>query len=283
MESNNSNPLAKYFRAATTSTRIPSMGNFQAPGNIGFTATGEVAVMAMRAADEMIMKSPDALMSGLAVETLLRSCVPEIKDVHQLPTPDVDTLLLAIRCATYGSIMKVETECPKCQAINEYDFDITFMLDTVTPLEKEYSIRITDDIVIYVKPFTFRSTTQISTAIFQETRKMQLIDQTPDVSDEERQRQMNASFSRLHSINIQMIAESVEKIVVPEGVITNRDHISEYIFNIDKNISSKIEEKIKQINNSGLNKNHTVTCASCTHEWETIVEFDPASFFEQNS
>lgn len=279
----NSNPLSKYFRASSVTTRIPSMGNFQEPGNVGFTATGEVAVMAMRSADEMIMKNPDALMSGLAVETILRSCVPSVKDFMQMPTPDVDALLLAIRAATYGNMMKIEADCPACEAENEYDFDIMYLLDTIKPLDKEYSLRINDEMVIYVKPYTYKGSIQISSTIFQETRKMQLLDQDPNTSDEDRQKQMNASFTRLHAVNIQMLAESIEKIVIPDGVITNRDHINEYIFNVDRSVTSMIENKVKEINNSGLNKHHHVTCAKCNHEWDTLVEFDPSNFFDQDS
>lgn len=276
------NPLQKYFRAATMSTRLPSMGKFQDEGNIGFTPTGEVSVMAMRAADEMMLKNPDALMSGLAISSLLESCVPQLRDPKQLPTPDVDALLLAIRAASFGNEMQVEAECPACSAVNEFMFDITYILDTITPLESEYMVRISDDVIVYVKPFNFESSTQISTAIFQETRKMQMLLEQ-EASDEDRQAQTNSSYKRLRDVNIRMMADSVEKVVTPEGTITNRDHIFEYVHNVDRKISTLIENKIKEINNSGLDKSREVTCAHCKHEWTTTLEFDPSTFFAQNS
>ncbi len=277
-----SNPLAKYFRISNMSTRLPSGGKFQKDGNVAFTATGEVAVMAMRAADEMMLKSPEALMSGAAVEQLLLSCVPGLKNAQELPSPDVDVLLLAIRAATYGAEMQIESECPACEHENGYTVDINMILDTVTPLENEYSVRIDDNVVVYVKPFSFRSSTQISTTVFQETRKLQLADEMGSGPDE-RQAQMNESYRRLHNMNIQMIAECVQKVVTPEGTVTDPRNITEYVFNIARNESALIEAKIKEINKSGVNKEHDVVCQKCNHAWTTTVEFDPASFFGQDS
>ena len=278
----NTNPLLKYYRQPGITCRLPSNGKFQDPDNVRFTSSGEISVMPMRAADEMLLKSPDALMSGMAIEKVIRSCCPDIKDPQQLPTPDIDTLLLAIRTATYGPAMNVESECPKCGASNEYVFDVTSILDTVTPLADEYPVRLNDEILVYLRPFNFKNSTQASLVAFQEARKVQLVD-NDGFTDVEKQSQLNSSYERINVMNVQMVADCVERVVVPEGSINNREHISAFIHNIEQKWVATIEKNLKEINNAGINKEHMIDCVKCQHTWETTVEFDPANFFGQDS
>lgn len=279
----NQNPLAKYFRAPGVSLRLPSQGRFQSADNVRFTATGEINVFPMRAADEMLLKSPDALMSGLAVEQVLKSCVPDLKDPKQLPTPDVDALLLAIRASTYGPEMTIEAECPECGAENAYGFDILTILDSVTPLAEEYAVRQGDEVIIYLRPFNFAGNSQISMVIFQETRKMQMLERDEVMTQEQRQAEINAAYHRLNHMNVQLVADCVEKVVVPEATVTDRRFISQFMHDMGKEDFAKVEAKLKEINDAGINKRHDVTCSKCNHEWQTTVEFDPTSFFGQSS
>ena len=280
----NNNPLAKYFRQPGLTCRLPSRGLFQAKDNVRFTATGELSVLPMRAADELLLKSPDALMSGMAIEKVIASCCPDIKDVMQLPTQDIDTLLLAIRSATYGPIMTVTTDCPECETENEYDFDLSHILDTIVDLEEEYVVRLNDEIVVYMRPFNFKNSTQASLVAYQEARKVHLAD-NEHTTDEEKQRQLNSSYDRINVMNVQMIADCVERVVVPEGEIVDRKHISDFVHNIEQKWVGMLEAKLKSVNTAGVTKNHQVHCSNpeCGHEWETTVDFDPASFFGQGS
>lgn len=274
--------LKKYYRVPGISIKLPSMGHFQPNDNVRFTATGEVQVYPMRAADEMLLKSPDALMSGKALEEIVKSCAPDVKEPLELPTPDFDALLLAIRYSTYGRTMDVEAVCPSCEAENVYGFDLEGLLSEIKPLDESYSVRLDDNVVVYVRPFNFRSSTIISNNVFMETRKLHLLERN-NVSEEERSFQINESFKRLNHINIQMVADSVEKVVVPEGEVTDKKAIIEFVQNVPKAFVTKIENKLKEINESGVQKRHSVTCTKCNHEWETVIEFDPASFFVQSS
>jgi hypothetical protein len=278
----NNNPLAKYFRQPGMACRLPSKGRFQDAANVRFTASGEVNVLPMRAADEMLLKSPDALMSGMAIEKVIASCVPDVKDPMQLPTQDVDALLLAIRAATYGPIMNIDIDCPECEHENEFAFDISHILDTVEELDDEYVVRLNDEIVVYLRPFNFRNSTQASLIAFQEARKVQMVD-VDGVSDDEKQRQLNSSYERINGMNVQMVADCVEKVVVPEGAVTDRQFISEFIHNVEQKSVARLETVLKNINQTGVNKKHPVACSKCGHEWESTVDFDPASFFGQNS
>jgi hypothetical protein len=273
------NPLAKYYRAPGINVRLPSGGRFQPEGNVTFAPNGELPVLPMRSADEMLMKSPDALMSGHAIESCIKSCVPSIQDPQALPSPDVDAILLAIRAATFGDQMDIECECPKCKAENSFAFSITAILDTAIPLAEEYPVRLSDEVIVYVRPFNLVTSTAISTLAFQEARKMQFLEQS-EATEEEKQRELNKSFDNINAMNNRSVVDSIQMVVVPEGHVVDRAQIAEFINNIPSDWSKKIELQLKAVNEAGVQKQQKVQCAKCGEEFETNVEFDPSNFFE---
>ena len=96
------NPLTKYFRIPGVHIKLPTHGAFMPTGSVAFTMNDEVPVYPMRGMDELLLKSPDALMNGYAIEKLIESCVPAIKFPRLISSPDLDVILMAIRAATYG-------------------------------------------------------------------------------------------------------------------------------------------------------------------------------------
>ena len=96
------NPLANYFRQPKMYMRLPSHGQFYPEGALDKSEIDEYPVYAMTAKDELMFKTPDALMNGQAVVDVVQNCIPNIKDAWQVPSIDMDIILIAIRIATYG-------------------------------------------------------------------------------------------------------------------------------------------------------------------------------------
>lgn len=272
------NPLQKYFRTPGLSIRLPSNGAFT-PGQIAFEQNGEVAVFPMTAADEMYLKNPDALMNGSAVERIIQSCVPSIQNVRDLPTADVDAILLAIRAATYGDRMEYEVVCPNCNTENKDSASIREALETAASMESEYVVRLEDDLIAYLKPHTFKNQTVLSLATFEEAKRFQLMESDTELTDEEKQRRMGASIERIGKLNFQLMAECVDKIVTADGEVTDKGFILEFLVNCPRQYTKTLEENLTEINSIGVNKKRSCTCGSCGHTWEAEVSFDPAHFF----
>ena len=97
-----SNPLQKYFRQPKLYISLPSKGAFYPIGALEMPENKEVPVYAMTAKDELVFKTPDALLNGQATVEVIKSCIPAIKDPWNIPSIDLDTILVAIRMATYG-------------------------------------------------------------------------------------------------------------------------------------------------------------------------------------
>jgi len=97
------NPLAGYYRQPKIYLDLPSKGNYYTQGSLDVSEDGRYPVYAMTAKDELMYKTPDALMNGQATVEVIKSCIPSIKDPWKMPSLDVDACLVAIRIATYGS------------------------------------------------------------------------------------------------------------------------------------------------------------------------------------
>lgn len=270
------NPLARYFRVPGVHVRLPSNGAFMPSGSIDFDMNGTVPVYPMRAADELLLKSPDALMSGYAIEKMIESCAPTIKAPRWISNPDLDTLLLAIRAATYGEVIELNPTCPNCNTENNVHRSLTPLLSTMTMIPSENQVRLSDEVMAYVRPYNLMNTTMLGTASFEETRKVQAL----ETADEEtRRKQISQSMERLSSLAIQILADCIQCVVTPDGKVIDPAMIYEFICNIGKDWTDRLQAKLDELNGMGIDKRFEIECHSCGHRWMTSIEFDPATFF----
>ena len=91
------NPLNKYFRQASVFITLPSAGQYWPEGTLVMPETGQLPVYPMTTRDEITLKTPDALMNGTGMVEVIQSCCPNIKNAWEMPSVDVDTVLIAVR------------------------------------------------------------------------------------------------------------------------------------------------------------------------------------------
>lgn len=279
----NSNPLAKYFRLPGLSIKLPTNGVFFPEGGIELDDAGEVTVLPMRGADELLLSSPDALMNNTAITSLVSSCVPAIKMPQHLSAPDLDAILIAIRVASNGETMELELPCPKCEGENRFEINLPAVLSTMTTIPEQNPIRLSDDVVVYLRPHEVAVQTKILVSVFKETRAAQALDANPDLDDEEKTAKLGEVMKRLNDMNLFGVINSIIKVVVPGAEVTQFEYIKEFIDNTDKATLNKIRSGLEKINSMGVDKSIPVQCTHCAHEWTTSIEFNPATFFEDRS
>ncbi len=275
------NPLAGYFRMPGLHVTLPTKGAFLPKGEYEATLVDDVPVYPMKASDELLLRSPDALMSGLALENLLASCVPAIHNPRLISTPDLDALLLAIRAATYGDNMELEVKCPKCGHENAFDCHLPSIMGKMTYLEPSYEVRLTDDIVVSLRPYNLATATKIANGSFNEARALQVASDSED--EEVMKKARNASFSKMSELSMEAMADCVISVAVPTGVVTNPADILEFLNNTNQAWVKKIEKMLEEMNSKGIDKSVDAECAKCQHKWTDQIEFDPTSFFGEGS
>jgi hypothetical protein len=231
----------------------------------------------MTAKDELMFKTPDALLSGQSTVEVIKSCIPAIQDPWNMPSLDIDAALIAIRVATYGENMGVEANCPHCGIENDYDIDLVHWLDRINGWQFAPEVDLAP-LTIIVRPYTYRELSQTSLKTLEHQRIFNVIN-SEELSDEQKIEKFGNSFVKLTSLTVDIIAGCVAKIITPDGEVTDLDHIKEFISNSPKDVFDKISNHVNEMKkNIELPVQH-VACSSCTKEFDMPVTMDQSNFF----
>lgn len=275
------NPLSSYFRAPGIHVKLPSRGAFTPPNELELSMDGELAVYPMTTRDEIWAKNPDGLLNGTSIEHIIRSCVPGIRNPRTLPAQDVDFLLLAIKKVTYGNTMTITSTCPKCGTEHNFECGIDDILANVTPYAPDNQVRVSDDFIVNLRPYDYYATTRTNLASFEEAKLIHsLIDAGLD--EAERVHVFGRSFNKISNLNLDLLSDAVVNIQVKDQIVTDRNHIKEWVANAPLTVINKIEEAMKLFLGAGVDRKIGLSCPveECKNEWISELTFDPAHFFE---
>ena len=278
------NPLKKYFRQPKLYVRLPSSGNFYPEGSLEMTQNGEFPVYAMTARDEITLKTPDALLNGQSTVDVIQSCMPNIKNAWNIPSIDIDAILIAIRIATYGEHIDVELEVPNTDIVKGYTTDLRYALDKLLVAAFDTEVVIDDILTAHIKPISYETFTKNSLKSLEEQRIFNIIN-NQELSDEQKMAQFNKSFRALTDITMGSVAESVVRISTPDGDVTDPVHIKEFIDNADKEFFSKITQHLEiQRDKFKMPMFKIVTTQEerelgAPDEFETPIALDSSNFF----
>ena len=271
------NPLQQYFRQPSIYIRLPSQGQFYPPGALEMPVNGEVPVLPMTAIDEISYRTPDALYNGQATVNAIESCVPSVKDAWTTPAMDVDTLLVAIRIASYGHNMDFGTRCPKCQHECEHVLDLRSVLDRMRAPDYSKTIK-SGDMEIFFRPMTYKNLNDNNQLQFEQQKLLQVLPDT-DVPDTEKMSALSAALKRVTEITVKALAQSISAVKTPQAMVTEPEYIEELLKNCDRTLFNKIRDHIIEIKSSGELQPINITCPECKHEYEQTVTLDMSSFF----
>lgn len=275
------NPLANYFRQPKIFIRLPSNGDFYPDGSIDKSQTGEYAVYAMTAKDELLFKTPDALMNGQATVEVIRSCVPAIKDPWKMPTIDVDTVLVAIRIATYGQNMDVTAKCPSCAHNNEYEFDLLNYLGAMGNFVFDSKIEV-DPLVVNIRPYNYQESTKTSIKALEQQKIFDVVNDE-NISDEEKLSRFGSSFVKLTELTVDVICGCISSIETPEGSVSDPALIKDFINNASADIFNKVNDHVTKMKNEIDMKTQEVVCEECQHQYKISLSMDQTNFFAVRS
>ena len=280
----NANPLNKYFRHPAIYVSLPSGTNYP-PHVITPSQTGELGVMPMTAKDEIRFKTPDALMNGQGVVDVIQSCVPEIKDAWQIKSYDLDTILIAIRIATYGETMEINFNVPKVKETVTHSVNLPAILDQLKATKIDPDITLDDGLKITVRPLTYKDMTSTSLQTFQQ-QKMYTAIQDSKLPDEDKAKRFNEAFKTLTELNASIILKNIEKVTMQDGTeISDPTHIKEFVENANAVLVKEIEDKLTQLRGQGAVKPLKLKATEeqikkgAPVTYEVPVTFDTSNFF----
>jgi hypothetical protein len=277
------NPLIGLMRQPKLYISLPSRGQYWPEDSLTVTPNGEYPIYSMTARDEIMLKTPDALLNGQAVVSMLESCVPNITNGWNCPQIDLDVLLIAIRLATYGESMDTSVTVNGCQGT--YSVNLRFLLDNLSnTITWDERIEINETTVIYVKPLSYQHVSKASAESFELQRIINLVN-NDSLEEEKKVEMFKKSFNRLTQLNLDIVADSIYKIDTAGGSVTDVDFIKEFVYKCDRELFNTVKSHLDSLQELNTIKPIKVRAtqemidSGSAEEIEAPIVFDPASFF----
>lgn len=268
------NPLQQYYRQPKVFIPLPSGGIYNKLG----TLSGDVSHMpiySMTGMDEIIIKTPDALISGKSTVSIIESCCPSVKNGWEVTSLDSDLLLVAIRIATFGNVLEITNVCDKCGEENDYDVDLTTVVDHFAKCKYDNEISY-NTLTIKLQPLTYKQTTDFS---IRNMRLQQQLGATAGKSDEEQKQIIADLFKDLGNLQNDIYSASIESVDTGTVVVTEPNFIFEWLTNCDKDVFDKIRDQFNKNKEVWKVPDVNVKCAACGHAISLSIDLDQANFF----
>ena len=277
------NPLTSHFRQPAIFIKLPSRGRWWGDEALDLPENEEIAVYPMSTRDEIILKTPDALLNGQGIVSVIQSCCPSIKNAWAMPGVDVDTVLIAVRIASFGNNMEFDSKCPHCKEENTHEIDLTVPLGEISC--PSYNERVViQDLSIKLRPQTYFDVNRGNTIAFEEERLANALNLPDSVPAEEKAKLLEESMSRLADYNVRSVAKSIEYIeIVNDERVTDQGFITEYLQNAGGEIVRVIQARLVEYANQIKIKPVNLQCNDCTKPYAVELTFDYSSFFGKSS
>jgi hypothetical protein len=281
----NTNPLKRYYRQPQISIQLPSRQKYYPETVVQKTTTGEHPVLPMTAMDELSFRTPDSMMSGQASVDVIRSCIPTILDPWQLVNYDIDTVLIAIRIASYGETMDMISTVPVTNESITHTVNLPSMLEQIRRDQITDECTLKDGLVIKVRPLTYRQITQSQLTTFEQQKIYAQVSQS-EMTTEEKTKRFTASFKLLGELNMSLLIDNIETITLPSGEsVSDKDQIKKFIENANSTLVKELENKLITIRQQGSIKPVRVKSteeqikSGAPVNYDVPVTFDNANFF----
>jgi hypothetical protein len=281
------NPLSQFYRRPGNFIELPSGGRFyKNPPKL--SETNELAVYPMTAKDEMVLKNPDSLLNGEALKHVLASVAPDIKDVNEIPAPDIDAILVSMRMASYGDDMELDVS-HRCNASEGKSQRITVslggILGTIRPIEADVGkVTLSSGIKVELKPYTLDAQSRLLRQQFVTMRQLQALESKENSTVDQKAEVANKGYAALVDLSQETLAQSIMSVTLPDGTqVTNYAHIYDWVKNLDRASNERLDQELKKFGTFGITREVTVKCDYCGEEYKSDMLFDPTSFFAVGS
>ena len=272
--------LQSYQRQPKLFIDLPSKGKYYDSSIIEDEQYVQIPVFGMNAMDEIMFKTPDALFGGEATAQVIRSCVPTILEPWKLVGFDIDYILIAIRIATYGDDMIVNTQCPKCTERSENNLSLTRMIQNYENFPVDHSFQI-DELTFSLKPLTYKQMTDISIENYTYERQLIQIAQDNTLSDDDKNKATKEVYNKINDLNLRTAISYIKSVSNSTDSETDLAQIRSFVTQNDAVFYNKLKESIFELSNRWRIPKMTAQCANeeCNHEYKSKVELDYSNFF----
>lgn len=274
----NSNPLSQYFRQPELYITLPSQGKFWKEHSLNLPPNNEIGIRSMNGADDLAMRNADGLMNGDTTVRVIESCCPNIKDAWECPSIDMDTIIIAIRIASYGHQLDMSTRCDKCNEFFDYAIDLRAVLQDIKIPNYDDPI-IVDRLSIFIKPAPYKITNLNNQEIYQQQKTVIAL-KDANLTEDDKTKIITDALKKLTEITVNRLHEFIDYIIIDDGTkIDNREFIKEFVANADRDTFNIINKATQEKSSEYKLPDVTTACTSCGHDNTRALIFEPSTFF----
>ncbi len=258
--------LDKVRRIPAEKFRLPTNG-FQYPDDMFVNVEiGEIEVFPISSYDEILLKTPEMLLSGQGIFEVIGRKVPCIKHPSLLASKDVDFILTCLRKVTYGDSVTLEYThtCDDAKkhsytiALSEY-INRTKHLDPIQ-CDNLFSFSMPNEQQVVLNNIKFSDVIKLTQT------SMQM------------ENNENLNFKDVENSVIETLCTMIKNV---DGV-DDEQEISEWLREIPAPYVAIIQEHIqKTSSNWGIDFATTVKCKDCGGDIDLSPSINPVSFFIQ--
>lgn len=279
MEPTKESPLKKYRRQPKIYIDLPSKGAFYPSGAVVNDVYTQLAVFSMTPNDDILFKTPDALINGQATVQNIKSCVPSIVDPWQIPMIDLDTVLVSIRLATYGPDIAVHATCPHCKHENNYDIPLQHFIDFYNSLDYNDTFTV-DGFVFKTRPLNYKEYTENQKQIIAYQRAIQI--EAKKIQEQEKRDEYEQKLlNELADLNVKMMVMTITSVEIEGELEEDLQEIVNWIAGTDVKIFHALKKHIESNVKSWSTPTKTVQCGNseCNKEHTVKIRLDQSDFF----
>lgn len=259
------NPLLAKLRIPGETFRLPSQGVFYTNGELSDDVkNGEVEVYPMTAQDEIILNTPDKLLSGKAILEIFSRCIPQVLKPHDLLGKDVDFLMVCLRMVTFGQTMDVTFQ-HNCENAREHTYAVDLLqmirearsIDPTTVFQSA-TVTLDNGQVVKIKPMTYG---QVLTLL-----QAASLNQQDQLTITEKEAE-------------QMILAPLAALISSVDGVTDAAFIYEWLKKLPRKWKIEISNAAGKLNEWGVDVSSDQVCQDCKEQIRLTVSTNPVSFF----
>lgn len=255
------NPLLAKLKMPGKVFQLPSRGLLYSDNELAPNiSNGELHIQPMNAFDEVILKNPDMLFTGQALDPVFSACIQGVQKPTSLLGRDVDAIMLFLRLVTYGPSYEILAN-HGCEfgVTHTYVIDLGQIIDNMkyldpTTIQDQYKIMFENGQVVELTPAKYFELIQI----------LQINKGKTELSAQDLQQ-------NIHN-NLMSVIKSIDG-------ITNKQQIAEWIHTAPASYINKIAEQMDVLNEWGLDLELTLTCKDCGESFSAELPINPIVFF----
>jgi len=258
-EPNTQNPLLQRAHIPGQTFALPSGGIFYTHGELDESVeNGEVVVHPMVTMDEIIMKTPDKILNGVAISEVFKRCIPQVLKPNQLLARDVDFLVVCLRKVTYGNQIEL-SYTHNCKDAQEHSY--------LVPL---------DPLISHAKKIDAASAKQDYTLTLPNQQVVKLLPpKYEQMLHFYQSYNANATQEEAH----RRLMETTSSLIESVDGITNRDNIVEWAMTIPAGYTKAIGDRVASVSTWGPELKSKIKCRDCEEEVEVDISLNPMHFF----